>query len=1001
MTFTEIIQSYLKEKEKHKQCELEVRFGRNPPKPMRFKPLSRIDYNHVIQHLLSMGFTCKSMQGEDLLRIGVQGYRNIRVEMEGIDTIQRYCKNNELHTQKFIMKEPITRLDVPEYRLQASLSEERPLDNKSPEVKALTAEWDKVRKSFRYINRIRLQKEGNPMYVDCSIVKMSSQKDFRTVYTSSIQESNVFYNSEAYEIEVEVDPKSDSMPDIKRQLNEVIKYVLGGLQQSQFPISYVEMETIRQEYLDVIVDKKRRFIGPSQVTLQISNLLENTGEISVRHNYTVTAKADGERKLLYISSSGRAYFIKSSNLLIEFTGMLTEVKELFFTIADGEHILHDKHGQFLNLYAMFDIYFIQKVDVRSHEFYNTSRKPGTYRSQELGSFFKKLMPTSVVKTSKPLLKLQVKEFYLTSDSINIFQVCNDVLNRSIDYIYNTDGLIFTPTNYGVGKSPKKSEGSRWDMNFKWKPAQFNTVDFLIEVEKVDGKEKIVNSFAMDDSYKTLLLKVGFNPKDSMMNPCQYMLDDTVPMPTDETYKAVQFFPSDGSPGQVCKIPLRRDKNNEYQMFTESGEVFHDNMVVEFRYDNVWIPLRVRWDKTVQLLESVPGTVTFGNDYKTADSNWNSIHHPVDERMLRTGQNIPEMSDTYYVQTTDRKKRGSLQAFHNLFVKKILITSVTKVGDTLIDLSVGKGGDLSKWLHAKPSFVFGIDLSREGIEGFTDGACKRYMEEKIKSIVPIFDALFVVGDSSKNLRSGDAVEDKYRTTLRAIFGEGTKTNLPKGVLKQYGVGEHGFQVTSMQFAMHYMFESSEKLQGFIRNLCECTRVGGYFIGTCYDGNRVFKLLETKKLDDRVYFGEEDTICEIIKLYTETEFKPDETSLGYKINVFQNTIGQYIQEYLVNFEYFQRLMENYGFIVLPEEEARDMGLTTGLTGFSEMFRLMKHQIETGVAHASDFGQAPSLNSEERRLSFLNNYFIFKKIREVDTIGQVQKAVKVKKGKKITIA
>ena len=96
-----------------------------------------------------------------------------------------------------------------------------------------------------------------------------------------------------------------------------------------------------------------------------------------------------------------------------------------------------------------------------------------------------------------------------------------------------------------------------------------------------------------------------------------------------------------------------------------------------------------------------------------------------------------------------------------------------------------------------------------------------------------------------------------------------------------------------------------------------------------------------------------------------------------------------------------MENYGFIVLPEEEAHDMGLTTGLTGFSEMFRLMKHQIDTGVAHASDFGQAPFLNSEERRLSFLNNYFIFKKIREVDTIGQVPKAVKVKKGKKITIA
>ena len=80
--------------------------------------------------------------------------------------------------------------------------------------------------------------------------------------------------------------------------------------------------------------------------------------------YTVTDKADGDRKLLFINNKGKIYLI-TTNMNIQFTGAETKNKDLYESILDGEHILYNKKGQFINLYAAFDIYFINNKDVRS------------------------------------------------------------------------------------------------------------------------------------------------------------------------------------------------------------------------------------------------------------------------------------------------------------------------------------------------------------------------------------------------------------------------------------------------------------------------------------------------------------------------------------------------------------------------------------------------------------------------------------------------------------
>ena len=151
------------------------------------------------------------------------------------------------------------------------------------------------------------------------------------------------------------------------------------LQQTNYPIAYPEMQNVLVDYMKIIhgtePDEKKRivprdFIGPSSYTLSVNNVAPVNPDANIpniRDNYTVTDKADGERKLMVVGGDGKLYMI-DTNMNVQFTGAKTTEKTLFNSILDGEHILHDKSGRFINLYAAFDIYFINKKDVRELPF---------------------------------------------------------------------------------------------------------------------------------------------------------------------------------------------------------------------------------------------------------------------------------------------------------------------------------------------------------------------------------------------------------------------------------------------------------------------------------------------------------------------------------------------------------------------------------------------------------------------------------------------------------
>ena len=87
-------------------------------------------------------------------------------------------------------------------------------------------------------------------------------------------------------------------------------------------------------------------------------------------------------------------------------------------------------------------------------------------------------------------------------------------------------------------------------------------------------------------------------------------------------------------------------------------------------------------------------------------------------------------------------------------------------------------------------------------------------------------------------------------------------------------------------------------------------------------------------------------EVQKLYNRTEFETNETSVGYAINVYQESINKVFREFLVNYNYLIRVMENYGFTLITPDEARVLGLPSGSGLFNDLFNYMNDEVKTRI-------------------------------------------------------
>ena len=986
------------------EVEFEARFNRGPQ-------LTRSAFERVTRRLVGAGWS--HSPAAYLLRVQSPQYPDVRIEVSGMAAISRFCTSESFAdirgSTTAIKKEKVKRGDADDLGLRLSIATETALGIESKDVAPFLAEWGTVDKNYRLLKRHRFTTPDGVAACDVSITKTTGRP------AKNMKASRLADQPEKYEVEIEISRGDDTANEMRK----CIMLVLSGLQMTSYPVTVGERALVIDEYrrltgVSQTLPAPRQFLGPSSVTLQIENIsAEHGSAVDVRTGYAVTDKADGLRSLLMVARSGRVYLI-DTNMEACFTGCVASL-DVAHTILDGERIMTGDNTSFMHRFAAFDVYYASGKDVRRLPL--TAASPGGgARLAVLEKVVRQMRPEPVSGGGSAPLKVVAKQFYVPTGSDTIFDACSLLLKAEEQgaFGYETDGIIFTPLSLPVGASaageePPKSR-TTWAQSFKWKPYEQNTVDFLVTVQQAaaGGGSALHNAFRSGvklqseggvTEYRTLILQVGYDEsRHGFTDACRLVqAGERLSRKRGGDYKPMQFFPTDPSDDDagVCHVAVERGDDSMPVLRAENGDPVESGMIVEFRYDPErdpkwrWIPVRVRYDKTE---ERRMGGKQFGNAYHVANGVWHALHAPITKAMLGSGKGVETdeaANNIYYAGSKAATATKAMRAFHNLYVKAKLITSAVPAGGTLVDLAVGRAGDLPKWVAAKAKLVVGIDLAADSISNRLDGACARYLNYRgNRRALP--DVVYEVGDSSMSIVTGEAAASADgAASLATVFGRKALRGKPWAMARKHaGALRDGADACSVQFAIHYMFKDARTLYGFLSNVAQVTKTGGLFIGTTYDGAAVFDRLRglprggalraTAPSDDGVIF-------EIEKSYSSEDFPPTVESIGYAIRVFNQSINKTFTEYLVNFTYFKEVMAAFGFAPLDAAEARSLGFPDGTPSFRAMYGKMRSDVATRDL-ASRVGR---LTEDEELQSFLNRAFLFRKIRDVD-IDMVTKSL-----------
>jgi len=478
------------------------------------------------------------------------------------------------------------------------------------------------------------------------------------------------------------------------------------------------------------------------------NLKEKHMSTLRKQKYQVTNKLDGKRFLVYFMDGGM-YSIQNEK--VAYLGK-TVVKR---ALIDTEF--------FKGTYYVFDCYF---DGISVFDMFLTRRLEYAKKIAESNPLF-------VMKTFKSNL------FGATMDFLQYDQKDND-------------GLIYTP------EDPSASDIYKWkfidkltidfrliktDKTINFRAVQTSPTEYKWYVRsaqkevpfKVDGREfiitgKLVNKSVYRCEYdKTLQTFVDVRKESDQSNP-------------DDVERATEIWNYLKNPGvSGYKLYVGSEKTEVpfkvagREFFLESEDVVNKG-IYECKYDKAiqnFVIDRPREDKTK------PNYITIAKDV------WEDIQHPV------TPTQLLEIFESlkYY------------RKYHNE-IKRQLITAYCK-GKSVLDLGVGRGGDLMKYQDAKAMKIVGVEP-------------------------------FATNYEELETRFSNNKDFKIPFQLLKTKAENTEEIMADG---------QTFDIVSSFFSLSFFFFTQSILDQLLTTISLALKDGGYFIGTTIDGGRTEALLKS--------------------------------------------------------------------------------------------------------------------------------------------------------------
>lgn len=803
-----------------------------------------------------------------------------------------------------------------------------------------------------------------------------------------------------YELELEY--MANKKSDILQKLYDTSTSILKVIQQSNYIVTKSISDKVLDEYerlLSLQNKQSRNLEGRSSISLELQYATEK-----LQNKYAVVDKADGERCFLIICD-GNTYII-SMNLSVKDLGI--KVDGYDGTILDCEYIFLPKYGR--QIVLPFDCLFHKSQDIRKNpllmerlrfahdvvdncfvigkqkgfkqsEFkgINTPDNLAKYHKEQLDKHVANLYNDLEIEKKYPLIR--VKYFipvYGLSDN-EIFKYSMIIWNKYVydkqKYPYDMDGLVYQPLDQIYTKDRRES---RFD-DFKWKPPVNNTIDFYIRFARDPATSKIYDVF--DNT----------NEEDKTVN---------------KPYRICYLY--NGKRNTEGKeIPVffnEEQKLNIAHLFTEdgvvkdkSGNIIQDDTVVEFYYDtnpdiglfDRWKPLRTRYDKTEMVNKY---QMKYGNNSEIANKVWRSIINPVsigdietlgDDKMYARHLELMrkkitaadmvsvEKENAYYQTITNLS--AAMRQFHN-WTKTVLMVSAFAPqynnGKTLdiLDTSIGRGGDIQKFYHAKVKSVVAMDADSATMHNPIRGPIQTYNDAKKK--YPAFPKMsFVCADFTVPLDPESQISiitDKTQTNKSLLAKYFSKNNFTK------------FDGINCQFAFHYFLGNDNAWKNTCDNINKTLKSGGTMIITTFDAETLMNAFGDNNKYTLYYTlnGEKRILMDITKKF---DGIPKKFGVGLAIDVYNAMISEVtITEYLVHKDFLINEMKTKCNMDLVDTDMlsnlyeinRDAITTYGK--YDENLQTRKYFEKT----SQFYDQRDELNHECYNITRLNRYYIFRK-------------------------
>ncbi|XAJ03529.1 hypothetical protein [African swine fever virus] len=557
--------------------------------------------------------------------------------------------------------------------------------------------------------------------------------------------------------------------------------------------------------------------------------------------YYVTDKADGIRGIAVIQDT-QMYVVADQLYSLGTTG----IEPLKPTILDGEFMPEKKE------FYGFDV-IMYEGNLLTQQGFET-------RIEALNKGIKVLQAFNIKAEMKPFISL-------TSADPNVLLKNFESVFKKKTRPYSIDGIILVePGNSYLNTN-----------TFKWKPTWDNTLDFLV---RKCPESLNVPEYAPKKGFSLHLLFVGISGelfKKLALNWCPGYTKLFPVTQRNQNYFPVQFQPSDFPLAFLYYHP-------DTSSFSDiDGKVLEMRCLKrEVNYVS-WEIVKIREDRQQDLKTGG----YFGNDFKTAELTWLNYMDPFSFEELAKGP-----SGMYFAGA----KTGIYRAQTALisFIKQEIIQKISHQS-WVIDLGIGKGQDLGRYLDAGIRHLVGIDKDQTALAELIYRKFSHATTRQHKHATNIY-------------------------VLHQDLAEPAK-EISEKVHQIYGFPKEGASSIVSNLFIHYLMKSSQQVENLAVLCHKLLQPGGMVWFTTMLGERVLELLHENRVElNEVWEAREN---EVVKFAIKRLFKEDVLQeTGQEIGVllpFSN--GDFYNEYLVNTAFLIKIFKHHGFSLVQMQSFKD--------------------------------------------------------------------------------